>query len=60
MRSTGWNYFITGNGATFFFVGLIFSLYYYIVEQYVSNLSLGVMIVGLFMVLILAPPKEED
>mgnify|MGYP001028072746 CR=1 FL=1 len=61
------NEFIGRQGASFFFVGLIVALYFYIANQYVSYLALGMMIVGLIMVwyagdeyLAYAEDEEED
>ena len=53
------NEFIGRRGASFFFVGLIVSLYFYIVEQYVSYLALGVMVLGLIMVGYAGDPDED-
>ena len=53
------NEFIGRRGASFFFGGLIVSLYFYIVEQYVSYLALGVMVLGLIMVGYAGDPDED-
>ena len=49
-RPKSLNEFIGRQGASFFFVGLIVALYFYIVDQYVAYLALGLMVVGLIMV----------
>ena len=52
------NEYIGRQGASFVFVGLIVALYFYIVDQYVAYLALGLMIVGIIMVM-LSMDEEE-
>ena len=58
-RPKSLNEFIGRQGASFFFVGLIVALYFYIVDQYVSYLALGMMLVGLIMVGYAGDEEEE-
>ena len=52
--------FIGSQGASFFLVGLIVFIYFFIVHQDVAYFAIGMTIVGVIMVLIGGDPEEED